>query len=209
MSEWLHALASILVIKEKAVTGGFTASGQVRVWQNRIRTLKHKSRGLWHPSSRRRPTRNTMGRGNDSPTHCWPAHHRPPSVRGRPTGSCHLLLATSVSLAPFLCTLGTKMKCRILASTIKSIHNQTCRTCGVTQRLIIFMPNKDGTRWLVWPQLLGDLREPPRFVLQFRPMARCQLVGGSASCCSATLFVSCRHWPRLPFSFGTAVLRHH
>ena len=38
--EWLHALATILVIEEKAITGGLTASEQAQIWQNHMQTLK-------------------------------------------------------------------------------------------------------------------------------------------------------------------------
>ena len=37
---WMHALATILVINEKAVLGGLKVSEQLRVWQDRIRILK-------------------------------------------------------------------------------------------------------------------------------------------------------------------------
>ena len=40
MFTWMHALATILVINEKAVLGGLKVSEQLRVWQDRIRILK-------------------------------------------------------------------------------------------------------------------------------------------------------------------------
>ena len=39
MFEWVHALATILIINEKAVIGGLTASEQLKLWQNRIKIL--------------------------------------------------------------------------------------------------------------------------------------------------------------------------
>ena len=54
--------------------------------------------------------------------------------------------------------LGTDDNFEIPASTIKPIYDQTCRTCGVTNRMIIFMPNKDDTRVrkLKFDHKLGD-----------------------------------------------------
>ena len=40
MFTWIHALATILVINEKAVIGGLKVSEQLKVWQDRIRILK-------------------------------------------------------------------------------------------------------------------------------------------------------------------------
>ena len=40
MFTWIHALATILVINEKAVIGGLKVSEQLRVWQDTIRVLK-------------------------------------------------------------------------------------------------------------------------------------------------------------------------
>ena len=40
-------------------------------------------------------------------------------------------------------TLETDDNFEIVASTIKAIYDQTCRTCGVINRLIIYMP-KEG-----------------------------------------------------------------
>ncbi|CAE7023619.1 AAE3 [Symbiodinium sp. KB8] len=40
MFTWVHALATILVINEKAVLGGLKVSEQLMVWQDRIRILK-------------------------------------------------------------------------------------------------------------------------------------------------------------------------
>ena len=40
MFTWVHALATILVINQKAVIGGLKVSEQHKVWQDRIRILK-------------------------------------------------------------------------------------------------------------------------------------------------------------------------
>ena len=37
---WMHALATILVINEKAFSGGLKVSEQLKMWQDRMRILK-------------------------------------------------------------------------------------------------------------------------------------------------------------------------
>ena len=39
MFEWVHALATILIINEKAFSGGLKVSEQLRMWQDRMRIL--------------------------------------------------------------------------------------------------------------------------------------------------------------------------
>ena len=39
MLEWLHALATVTIMKEPAITGGRTASEQILMWRNRIANL--------------------------------------------------------------------------------------------------------------------------------------------------------------------------
>ena len=40
MFEWVHALATILIMSEKVIIGGLTGSEQLRMWQNRIKILE-------------------------------------------------------------------------------------------------------------------------------------------------------------------------
>ena len=54
----------------------------------------------------------------------------------------------------------------IVASTIKSIYDQTCRSCGLINRMIIFRPGKDGkvVRKLRTDHRLGDTKAKQRYL---------------------------------------------
>ena len=41
MLEWLHALATITVMKEPAITGGLTATEQILMWKHRVTSLSN------------------------------------------------------------------------------------------------------------------------------------------------------------------------
>ena len=156
MFTWMHALATILVINEKAVLGGLKVSEQLRVWQDRIRILK-KPPWIFAPLNMCRTIDNTS----------WEE-----AMTARPemgtdglltiaigNGPTYRLLPKITSFFGIIAglfkklwdqpemheTLETDDNFEIVASTIKAIYDQTCRTCGVNNRLVIYMP-KDGQR---------------------------------------------------------------
>ena len=156
MFTWMHALATILVINEKAVLGGLKVSEQLRVWQDRIRILK-KPPWLFAPLNMCRTIDNTS----------WEE-----AMTARPEMGTDGLLIIAIGHGPTYRllpkitsffgviaglfrklwdqpemheTLETDDNFEIVASTIKAIYDQTCRTCGVNNRLVIYMP-KDGKR---------------------------------------------------------------
>ena len=156
MFTWMHALATILVINEKAVLGGLKVSEQLRVWQDRIRILK-KPPWIFAPLNMCRTIDNTS----------WEE-----AMTARPemgtdglltiaigNGPTYRLLPKITSFFGIIAGLFKKLwdqpemhetleaddNFEIVASTIKAIYDQTCRTCGVNNRLVIYMP-KDGQR---------------------------------------------------------------
>ena len=156
MFTWMHALATILVIKEKPVLGGLKVSEQLRVWQDRIRILK-KPPWLFAPLNMCRTIDNTS----------WEE-----AMTARPEMGTDGLLTIAIGYGPTYKllpkittffgiiaglfrqlwdqaemheTLETDANFEIVASTLKAIYDQTCRTCGVSNRLVIYMP-KEGKR---------------------------------------------------------------
>ena len=62
MFTWIHALATILVINEKAVIGGLKVSEQLKVWQDRIRILKKPDLNTtWEEAMTARPVMGADG----------------------------------------------------------------------------------------------------------------------------------------------------
>ena len=156
MFTWMHALATILVINEKPVLGGLKVSEQLRVWQDRIRILK-KLPWLFAPLNMCRTIDNTS----------WEE-----AMTARPEMGMDGLLTIAIGHGPTYKllpkitsffgiiaglfrklwdqpemheTLETDDNFEIVASTIKAIYDQTCRSCGLENRLIIYMP-KEGKR---------------------------------------------------------------
>ncbi|CAE7450992.1 unnamed protein product [Symbiodinium microadriaticum] len=154
MFTWMHALATILVINEKAVLGGLKVSEQLKVWQDRIRILKKPpwifaplnlcktiENTAWAEAMTARPVMGTDGlltiAIGDGPTY---------KVLPKITSYFGVIAALFKKLwdQPEMHeTLETDDNFEIVASTIKAIYDQTCRSCGVINRLIIYM-QKDG-----------------------------------------------------------------
>ena len=156
MFTWVHALATILVINEKAVLGGLKVSEQLKVWQDRIRILKKPpwifaplnlcktiEDTTWAEAMTARPVTGTDGL-------LTIAIGEGPSYKVLPkiTSYFGVLAALFKKLwdqAEMHETLETDDNFEIVASTVKAIYDQTCRSCGVINRLIIYM-QKDGKK---------------------------------------------------------------
>ncbi|CAE7270546.1 unnamed protein product [Symbiodinium sp. KB8] len=154
MFTWIHALATILVINEKAVIGGLKVSEQLKVWQDRIRILKKppwifaplnlvktEVNTTWAEAMTARPVMGTdglltiaLGEG--------PAYRVLPKITGF-FGIISALFHELWDQTEMHETLETDDNFEIVASTIKAIYDQTCRSCGLINRLIIYMP-KEG-----------------------------------------------------------------
>ena len=151
MFTWIHALATILVISEKAISGGLKVSEQLRMWQDRMRILKKPSwifaplnlvqteQGTtWAEAMTASPVMGTdglltivLGEG---------ANYRIlPQITGF-FGIISSLFKRLWDQAEMHATLETDDNFEIVASTIKAIYDQTCRSCGLINRLIIYMP---------------------------------------------------------------------
>ncbi|OLQ07317.1 hypothetical protein AK812_SmicGene9322 [Symbiodinium microadriaticum] len=172
MFTWMHALATILVINEKAVLGGLKVSEQLKVWQDRIRILKKPpwifaplnlcrtiENTSWAEAMTARPVMGTDGlltiAIGDGPTY---------KVLPKITSYFGVIAALFKKLwdQPEMHeTLETDDNFEIVASTIKAIYDQTCRTCGVINRLIIYMP-KDGQQvfWYFYACYVYILLDP-------------------------------------------------
>ena len=154
MFTWIHALATILGINEKAVIGGLKVSEQLKVWQDRIRILKKPPwifaplnlvktdvNTTWAEAMTARPVMGTdglltvaLGEGD--------AYRVLPKITGF-FGIISALFKKLWDQAEMHETLETDDNFEIVASTIKAIYDQTCRSCGLINRLMIYMP-KDG-----------------------------------------------------------------
>ncbi|OLP94189.1 hypothetical protein AK812_SmicGene23832 [Symbiodinium microadriaticum] len=156
MFTWVHALATILVINEKAVLGGLKVSEQLKVWQDRIRILK-KPPWIFAPLNLSKTIENTT----------WAEAMTARPVMGTDglltiaigDGSSYKVLPKTTTYFGVIAalfkklwdqaemheTLETDDNFEIVASTVKAIYDQTCRTCGLINRLIIYMP-KEGTK---------------------------------------------------------------
>ncbi|OLQ14331.1 hypothetical protein AK812_SmicGene1531 [Symbiodinium microadriaticum] len=133
MFTWVHALATILVINEKAVLGGLKVSEQLKTIENTT----------WAEAMTARPVMGTDGlltiAIGDGPSY---------KVLPKITSYFGVLAALFKKLwdqAEMHETLETDDNFEIVASTVKAIYDQTCRSCGVINRLIIYM-QKDGKK---------------------------------------------------------------
>ena len=142
MFTWIHALATILVINEKAVIGGLKVSEQLRVWQDRIRILKtppwifaplnpvKTDQGTtWAEAMTARPVMGidglltiALGEGTN--------YRVLPKITGF-FGIISALFKRLWDQAEMHETLETDDNFEIVASTIKAIYDQTCRSCGL------------------------------------------------------------------------------
>ncbi|OLP79803.1 hypothetical protein AK812_SmicGene39878 [Symbiodinium microadriaticum] len=156
MFTWVHALATILVINEKAVLGGLKVSEQLMVWQDRIRILKKPpwifaplnlcktiENTTWAEAMTARPVTGTDGlltiaSGDGS------SYRVLPKITSY-FGVIAALFKKLWDQAEMHETLETDDNFEIVASTIKAIYDQTCRSCGLINRLIIYM-QKDGEK---------------------------------------------------------------
>ena len=90
----------------------------------------------------------------------------------------------------------------ILASTLKSIYDQTCPSCGLSNRMLIFMPNQDGTRVrkIKIDHKLGEkqarqsyeraqARDKRQSQAEAPPTDKCQRERGWNHSCTSTLFL--------------------
>ncbi|OLQ10417.1 hypothetical protein AK812_SmicGene5913 [Symbiodinium microadriaticum] len=156
MFTWMHALATILVINEKAVLGGLKVSEQLRVWQDRICILKKPpwlfaplnmcrtiDNTSWEEAMTARPEMGTDGLLTIAIGH-GPTYRLLPKITSF-FGVIAGLFRKLWDQPEMHETLETDDNFEIVASTIKAIYDQTCRTCGVNNRLVIYMP-KDGKR---------------------------------------------------------------
>ncbi|CAE7277233.1 unnamed protein product [Symbiodinium microadriaticum] len=136
MFTWVHALATILIINEKAFSGGLKVSEQLRMWQDRLRILAKppwilaplhlavtEKGTTWAEAMTARPVMGTdgtltiaLGEGENYRVHMGPEMQE---------------------------TLESDDNFEIVASTITAIYDQPCRSCGLVNRMIIYMP-KDG-----------------------------------------------------------------
>ncbi|CAE7818016.1 unnamed protein product, partial [Symbiodinium microadriaticum] len=152
MFTWIHALATSLVINEKAAIGGLKVSEQLKVWQDRIRILKKLPwifaplnlvktdlNTTWEEAMTARPVMGTDGlltiALGESPAY---------RVLHMITGFFGIISALFKKLWDQAEheTLETDDNFEIVASTIKAIYDQTCRSCGLINRLIIYMPQE-------------------------------------------------------------------
>ena len=156
MFTWMHALAAILVINEKAVLGGLKVSEQLKVWQDRIRILK-KPPWIFAPLNLCKTIENTTWAdamtarpvmGTDGLLTIAIGEGSSYKVLPKITAYFGVIAALFKKLwdqAEMHETLETDDNFEIVASTIKAIYDQTCRTCGLINRLIIYMP-KEGAK---------------------------------------------------------------
>ncbi|OLP79318.1 hypothetical protein AK812_SmicGene40405 [Symbiodinium microadriaticum] len=121
MFTWVHALATILVINEKAFSGG----------------LKVHNLGGSHDCL---PSHGTdgmltiaLGEGDK--------YRVLPKITGF-FGIISSLFKRLWDQAEMHDTLETDDNFEIVASTIKAIYDQTCRSCGLINRLVIYMPTE-------------------------------------------------------------------
>ena len=145
MFTWMHALATILVINEKAVLGGLKVSEQLRVWQDRIRILKKPpwifaplnmcrtiDNTSWEEAMTARPEMGTDGLLTIAIGH-GPTYRLLPKITSF-FGIIAGLFKKLWDQPEMHETLETDDNFEIVASTTKAIYDQTCRTCGVNNR---------------------------------------------------------------------------
>ena len=160
---------TLLIINEKAVIGGLTASKQLKMWQNRITLLKSPPWILapivkaetdmgtaWANTMTARPIVGSDGLLTIALGH-GDSYRELPLITGffGLLGSLCLRLWDQEETAE---VLETDDNFEIVASTINSIYDQTCRSCGLSNRIIIFQPDENGKifRKLRIDHKLGD-----------------------------------------------------
>ena len=165
---WAHALATILIINDKAFNGGLKVSEQLRMWQDRRRILAKppwilarilqavSDKGTtWAETMTARPVMGSegtltiaLGEGSD---------YRVLPLLTSFFGLIGSLFKGIWEQPEMDDLLETDDNFEVVASTIKAIYDQTCRSCGLINRNL---PQKDGTvvRKLRIDHKLGDTK---------------------------------------------------
>ena len=177
MFERVHALATILIINEKAFSGGLKVSEQLRMWQDRIKILSSPpwillpilqavtdSGTTWADTMTARPIMGADGLLTIALGH-GAGYRELPLLTGcfGLIGSLFQRLWDQPEMDDLL---ETDDNFEIVASTIKSICDHTCRSCGLINRILIFMPDKSGkvVRKLRIDHKLGDTKAKQRYI---------------------------------------------
>eukprot|EP00439_Symbiodinium_sp_Y106_P016698 s5622_g2.t1 len=157
MLDWIHALATITIMKEPAITGGNTATEQILMCKHRVNSLR-KVPWIFAPIKLASTDRGATWADVTAAKLVVGAAGQLTLLIGEgdryvelktPTvfyGIIHSLFSRMWDRREMNDILETDENFEIVASTMKCIYGQTCRKCGSDNRVIFYQPKAGRTQ---------------------------------------------------------------